>query len=768
MQTFSMKQSSFHRTFICLLLSLVLFLTACQRETSGQPLSPPANASAQSAGDTALLPLVPSIREGSIAWLYVNVLEKQHISQKKLDADTSKEAFRLYLKALDPLKMYFYQSDIDKFRKNYETQFCEFAKQKNVKPAFEIYNLFLDRIKEREKMIQEILKTQQDFTLDEEIITDKDLLQYPKTTEEAYDRWRKRIKHDILRLKFDAREKQKEREKAAKEGKEPPKRTKDADRDPIERLSKRYAAFKSRMLLETHISAGEILDNIKRAANDEVMETYLSSISGAIDPHTSYMSPSTLENFEIQMKKALDGIGATLTSEDGYTVIKKLTKGGPAHKSDALKTDDKIRGVGQGKDGEIVDVVDSRLSDVVKLIRGPKDTIVRLEVIPADGGPVKIIEIVRDKVNLEEQAAKKAVFEVGKKPDGSPYKIGWIDLPDFYLDMDAFRKGDPNPKSSTSDIRNFLEEFVKQNVDAVVLDLRMNGGGSLTEAITLTGLFIETGNVVQTKDETSSRPQQRDDPDAGCAWTGPLVVVENKFSASASEIFAGAIKDYKRGLIVGDSKTHGKGTVQQMKDLSEGLFYGNIGLGVIKITIQGFYHPSGTSPQRDGVEADVILPSIYDVLEEICEADLDNALTLNKVSAAKNFPASQKTAFVTPEIAAKIQQLSDERTNKQEDFVKLRKEIENYKEIKAKKTSTVNEKKYFEEQERYNADIRDRDKSDDSSEEDETIKKDFYVDEVLALTSDYIKLLEQLGIRFPDARTVKTPNSSPLNFLFNR
>ncbi|MGL4595810.1 MAG: carboxy terminal-processing peptidase [Thermoguttaceae bacterium] len=751
------------QTVLFIFLSSLLFFTACQRETSGQPTgsasSSKSSASPLSSAD--LLPLSPTIRERNVANLYLRLLETQHISQKKLTPEISKEAFRLYIKGLDPFKMYFNQSDIDEFTKKYETTLCELAKQKNVDAAFEIYNRFLKRVEERIAMIMEILDSPHDFTVDEDITRDKKLMNWAQNDTESYEKWRKRIKDDILALKSDTIENKKEREKAIADGKKPPKAS--DDRDPVERLKKRYTSIRKRMLLEGHIEDGKILEDIRKSANDDVMEAYLSAISGALDPHTSYMSPSTLESFNISMGKALEGIGATLTSEDGYTVIKKLVKGGPADKSGELHVDDKISGVGQGKDGKIEDVVDSRLSDVVKMIRGSKGTSVLLEVIPAEGGTAKIIEIVRDKVTLEDQAAKSKIFEVGAKADGKPYQVGVIDLPDFYLDMDALRRGETDIRSTTTDVKKILKEFVEKGVDVVVLDLRMNGGGSLQEAILLTGLFIDTGNVVQTKDETGSQPQQRDDPDPSCDWTGPLVVVESKFSASASEIFAGAIKDYGRGLIVGDSRTHGKGTVQQMKDLSELLFgNSNADYGAIKITIQGFYRPSGVSPQGEGVAADVILPSLTDVLEDICESDLDNALTLKKVPPAKNF--APKQVFVSPQIIESLKQLSTKRIAENEDFLRVVKDIEMYKEIKAKKMSTLHEGKYLAEQERLNADKKEREQIEDMLDND--IKQNFYLDEVLAISVDYLKLLERDGIKFPQERMTTAKPS--FRFLFGQ
>ncbi|MDR2345920.1 MAG: carboxy terminal-processing peptidase [Planctomycetaceae bacterium] len=767
------------KTLLCVFLISTLFHSACQRESSGQPITPPSTqpeSSDQEAGGTpegsrdktskieyvSPLPLVPGIREQTIAKLFINQLERHHISQKKIDPEISKEAFRIYLKSLDPFKMYFYQSDVDEFTKKYEAQFADYAKQKrnSLTPAFDIYNRYLERVKERIDTVIKILDSKHDFTADEEIIRDKDLMKWAKSPEEAYDRWRKRIKDDILDLKSKERDKAKEREKAKAENKETPKESIADTRDPIERLKKRYTSFRKRMLLENHIANKEVLEKVKQNANDEALEQYLSAIAGALDPHTSYMSKSTLSSFETTIGKNIEGIGATLTLEDGYTVIKALSKGGPAEKSGELKVDDKIVAVGQGEEGNLEDIVDFKLSDVVGLIRGVKGTVVRLEV--QSGGTSKLVRLVRDKVDLKDQVAKSEIFETGKKSDGNPYKVGVIDLPDFYLDMEALRNGDMNARSTTTDIKKILNDFISNNVDVVLLDLRRNGGGSLMEAIQLTGLFIETGTTVQTKEE-NTRPQLRDDPDPSCEWTGPLVVVTSKFSASASEIFSGAIRDYKRGLIVGDSRSHGKGTVQQMKHLGETLFPGTANeLGAIKITIQGFYSPNGISPQREGVAADVVLPSFSDNLEGICESDLDNPLTLNKIPATAN-PAKEP-AYVTTDIVKNLQILSENRIKEDKEFTLLQEQIENYKIRQARKYNTLNEAKYFEELDKLNEHVDELEEIRKALDDDAPIKRTFYMNELLNISIDYINELDKAGIKFPKERRIQ--KRRPLNFLF--
>jgi carboxyl-terminal processing protease len=502
------------------------------------------------------------------------------------------------------------------------------------------------------------------------------------------------------------------------------------------------------MLLEGRIDNKEILNSVRKQANDEVMERFLNAIAGALDPHTSYMSPSTSETFNSEMAKNFQGIGATLSSEDGYIVVMEVLSGSPAEKS-GIRPKDKIQGVGQGKEGKIEEVIDFKVTDVVKLIRGPKETTVRLDILPGGKSPAKVVEIVRDIITLEDRAAHADVFEFGQKADGNPYKIGFIKLPDFYLDMEAVRRREINVRSATTDVRNMLNGFVEADVDAVVLDLRYNGGGSLEVAIEISGLFLGNGTVVQVKDEVTSRPKPRSNIDTSCAWTGPLLVLSNKFSASASEIFAGAMKDYKRGLIVGDSTSHGKGSVQSMLDLSERLPANNLGSG--KITIQGYYHPSGVSPQRIGVAADIVLPSLTDVMEGAMESDLDNALTFRQVEKAPNFTPKN---YVSPQIIAELKRRSDQRVGKNKDFEKQMEKIIAYKEDHAKKGTPLNEATYMEEFKRFDSDEWEREELEELLSKESKIKRDFYVEEVLALTADYVKVTQEFGVAFPKERAI--------------
>jgi carboxyl-terminal processing protease len=558
--------------------------------------------------------------------------------------------------------LYFYQSDVDRFKAQ-EDNLVEMAKKGDITFGHEVFKIFLQRIDERGRTIEELLEQKHDFTVDEEMVVDKELSQYPRTPEEARDKWRKRIKYDLLVLKADKIEGQ----------------------EAIDKLRQRYRSFGKRM---------------HQTDNEELLEMYLGAITSAFDPHTSYMSPRTVKNFDIVMSLKLEGIGASLQSVDGYTVVHKIIPGGAADKDGRLKVGDKIVAVGQGEEGEMVDVVDMKLSDVVDLIRGKQGTKVRLAVVSVGSPERKIITITRAQIELKDSEAQSRIFQEGRKPDGTPYKIGVIELPSFYMDMAAARKGDPNFKSTTRDVKQVLANFNQQGVDAVVLDLRRNGGGSLREAIDLTGLFLHSGPVVQVKD-SDGRVAPYDDFDPGIAWAGPLVVVTSKFSASASEILAGAIQDYGRGIIVGDRATHGKGTVQSLRDLGELLFRipNAPAMGALKITMQQFYRPLGESTQKRGVLADVELPSITTHLD-VGEADLDYCIEFDKVPALP----IKRYGYVAQPLIEQLRRASQQRVAQSEKFQQVRKNIERYLQQKARKTITLNEQKFLQERAELNAD----------------------------------------------------------------
>ncbi len=475
---------------------------------------------------------------------------------------------------------------------------------------------------------------------------------------------------------------------------------------------------------------------MKQTDSDELLEMYLTAITTSIDPHTTYMSPNSLTNFRILMRLNLEGIGAGLQVMDGYTTITKVIAGGAADKQTDLKEEDRIVSVGQDEDGEMVDVVDMKLTDVVKMIRGAKGTIVRLGVIPAAGGETKIYRIVRDRVDLTDSEARSVIMDVGTKPDGQPYRVGVINLPSFYMDMEAARMNLPNYRSTTRDVRRILDGFRSKAVNGVVLDLRRNGGGSLNEAIDLTGLFIDTGPIVQVKGFTGRVDTYRD-LDAGVAWSGPLVVLTSKFSASASEILAGAVQDYRRGIVVGDKATHGKGTVQSLMEIGAEMFRidNPPNLGALKITMQQFYRPNGESTQKRGVLADVPLPSISTHMD-VGEEDLDYAVEFDRVPAA-NFRGVQMTS---PEVNKWLVARSQQRMKESEDFDKLNKDISRYQEQKAEEQISLQRDDFLKRLDEL--DLRkEEEKQLEEQEKDVVVNRDFYFEEVLNITTDYIRAL---------------------------
>jgi carboxyl-terminal processing protease len=630
--------------------------------------------------------------------LAVAGLLRQHLTRHPLDKEISERCLKEYLKRLDPMKVYFYQSDIDEFMKH-KDDLCDAIRRGDVSFAYNAFHTLLERVDERIKTVDELIPAQHDFTVDEQIVREHDAAQYPHNPAEARDLWRKRIKYDLLALKAD---KKIDGKKAQ------------------DKLAQRYASYARRM----HQIDGE-----------ELLEMYLDAFTASFDPHTSYMSPETEENFDIAMSLELKGgIGASLTSEDGFTVVKKLVPGGVAEKSGQLKVDDKIIAVGQDDSGDMVDVTDMKLGKVVKLIRGKPGTTLRLDVMPANDTPRKTVKIVREKIELKDSEAKGVIFDVGRKADGTPYRVGVIDLPSFYRDMAGDRAGLPNFRSTTRDVHAILDNFNSKHVDAVILDLRYNGGGSLPEAISLTGLFIGEGPVVQVKDP-EGRVQHLDDTGTEMVWTGPLVVLINKFSASASEIFAGAIQDYGRGLIVGDRSTHGKGTVQSLMDLGQTLLHQPGALGALKITTQQFYRPDGDSTQKRGVLADIELPSVTTHLDR-GEADLDYPVAFDSVA-----PVQYKHYnYVDPAVRDRLRQLSQQRVQASEKFQKVNRKIARYKEQKAKKFVTLNEVKFLKEWADLNADNEEEKAIEKRNElNGTTIERDYYLDEALAIVADYVK-----------------------------
>jgi carboxyl-terminal processing protease len=653
-------------------------------------------------GPVALLakPTAPSPRDRQITIAVAALMERQNLTGHGLDDTISERTLNTFIKELDPLKLFFYQSDVDEFQKN-RTHLDDYIRHGDIKFAYDVFNRFLTRVDERIRVAQAELTKQHDFTKDETMDSDPKAIGFAKTPAEAADRWRRRVKFDLLKEIAD-----------------------DVPMDEaIKKLNKRYDSIRK---------------SWEQTDDDELLERYLTSLTTSFDPHSSYMSPNTQENFDIQMRLQLEGIGASLRNLDGYTVVHSIIPGGAADRQGDLKREDKIIGVGQGTDGPIEDIVDMKLNDVVKKIRGKRGTIVRLQVEPADGSDRKEIAITRDKIELRDSEARSEVIQRGTKADGTPYNIGVIQLPSFYMDMDGARMGLPNYKSTTRDVRRLLEDFQRKgNIDAVVIDLRWNGGGSLTEARDMTGLFIDQGPVVQVKG-LDGRIQPYSDPEPGFVWKGPLVVMINKFSASASEIFAGAIQDYGRGIVIGDHATHGKGTVQQLFDLDNKLFsLRATRLGALKLTIQHFYLPDGFSTQTRGVISDVELPSLTTHLD-VSESDLDYSLQFDKVKPLPH----DRYGMVSDDVLTGLRQRSAQRVAKSDFFTKENRQIARYQEQKERKTVTLNKEEFLKERAELNAEKKEEDIYDDLSDPNRPIfEMDGYGEEALDVTVDYLDLL---------------------------
>lgn len=665
------------------------------------------------------------ILDRTIIKTVAEIMHRQHLSKHSLDDEISKRAFKQFLKSLDPMKQYFLQSDIDKFRAD-EARLDDFARAGDMKFAIEVYKVFLQRVDQRVEMAHIHIDAEHDFTLDEQLEVDRDTLHYPVDEAEANDRIRRQIKYSLLVLESDRRRAE-ENEKNGKPQDDVSKiLSGDPNEDPKERLHRRYRTFHKRW---------------HQTDADELLELYVSALTTSFDPHTSYMSPDTLENFRIVMSLNLDGIGAQLTSEDGYTKLTSIVPGGAADKDGRLQPGDRIIAVGQGDEGEMVDVVDMKLDDVVQKIRGTAGTVVRLGVLPVGDGEQKVIDITRAKIALEDSAARSEVVEHGQKPNGKPYKFGYIDLPSFYMDMEAARDNAASFRSTTRDVSRILSDFRAEDVDAVVLDLSRNGGGSLTEAINLTGLFIDYGPVVQVKDPTG-QVQVYEDENPGVAWAGPLVVMTSKESASASEILAGAIQDYRRGLIVGDPATHGKGTVQSLVDLGQQLLGSPGAMGALKITIQQFYLPGGKSTQRQGVMSDIILPAITASFDN-GESDLDYALPNNQVPQARH----SNYKMVDSTILATLRSNSAARIRDSEGFERLLKQIEIYQTQKEEKFLSLKRDEFFKRRAELDAQRQQEEQLlEGQMPKKDVFKFDYYSTEVLNIAKDYVEAVSKLDL----------------------
>lgn len=594
--------------------------------------------------DTLYKPLVSQPVHGETAVYLLRELETKHYSEVQIDDNFSSVVFDSYLDALDGSHLYFLKEDVDQLSA-YRYTLDDSLRSGSVDAGFEIYNLYYKRILERLIYAIDIIENhipEMDFTIDEEIEVDREDAPFAASVAELDEIWRLRIKNSVLSLKL----------------------TGDDNAEIKDKLSKRYR---------------NQLSQILKTNDKDVFQAYLSTVARGVDPHTAYFSPIDSENFNMGLSLSLQGIGAQLTTEDEYTKVAELIKGGPAERGKELQAGDKIIAIGQGVDGDLLDVVGMRLDDVVAQIRGEKGTVVRLNVIPADAiseSSARIVSITRDTVKLEDQSAKKEVIELSY--NGNDYKIGVINLPTFYFDFEAASRGEEDFKSSTRDVKALLEELKVEQVEAVIVDLRNNGGGSLSEANQLVGLFIETGPTVQIRYSGLRNGFTRSfgDNDPEVVYDGPLAVLVNRTSASASEIFAGAIQDYQRGLVLG-GQTFGKGTVQEIIPME---------YGQVKLTRSKFYRISGASTQHRGVLPDLYFPDIYDAYEDIGESSMDGALPWDTVRPVEYRPYHSIQAML-PELKA----LHDERVQNSPDFIYLLDQIERTRDMREKNTLSLNE-----------------------------------------------------------------------------
>ncbi|MEE8495962.1 MAG: carboxy terminal-processing peptidase, partial [Xanthomonadales bacterium] len=586
------------------------------------------------------LVLKPSIGQRYATNLATKFLTNWHYKETRLDDKLSSEIFDRYLEVLDPNRVYFLGPDIEVFER-YRNGLDDALRHSDLLPAYEIFNVYVDRVRQRANYSRSRVKQPFDFTIDEYYPFDREDVRWAQNTEELDELWRLRVKNDYLRLKLTDKE----------------------DTAIVETLTERYDNLERR---------------ISELNEEDVFQYFMNAFAQSIEPHTAYLSPRTSANFEISMKLSLEGIGALLGRESEYTTISRVVAGGPAAQDGRLQAGDRITAVGQGREGKMVDVIGWRVDDVVNLIRGPKDTVVRLEVLPeaaSISGPTSIIDIVRNEVKLEEQAAKSEIIDlpINSSVGGSEdevAKIGVVKLPVFYLDFNGRAQNKPDYRSSTRDVRKLIAGLKNQGVQGIVIDLRNNGGGSLLEATTLTGLFIDKGPVVQVRN-SSGRISLEEDVEPGMAWDGPLAVLVNRYSASASEIFAAAIQDYGRGLVVGEP-TFGKGTVQSLLDLDNYAPSDTPGMGQLKITMAQFFRVNGGSTQSRGVVPDIRFPSAGDP-EKYGERSYDNALPWTSIDPVRFVPSGDLNHIVA--VADSRHQV---RIGKNQEFGWLLSDIEDY------------------------------------------------------------------------------------------
>jgi carboxyl-terminal processing protease len=705
----------------------------------------------------------PTRLDRKITMMVVKYLQKNHYTLPEIDDDVSEQFFDEYFDELDPNRYFFLQSDLDEFAV-YRESLDDMVEKGDLDFGFKVYERFIERVTERTEYVKSIINDEFDFTIDEDILLDRQDLPWPATAAELDIAWRQRVKNQLLVAYLldeeGAREEaEKEKEQAENDTEDPvedenaaenekPAEVEEVDDTPQETVVKQ---------LEQFLKFRDENDNA------DILEIYLSTLTRIFDPHTTYLNWRQLEDFDISMRLRLQGIGATLTYKDGYTEVVSIIPGGPADQQGALKPGHKIIAVGQG-DGEMMNVINMQLNKVVRQIRGAKGTKVRLSVIESLHSTPKTISIVRDEVKLTEGEAKGEVHKV-ELTDGRFINVGVIDVPSFYADFDALKRGDSDAKSTTADVQRLIDEMVeKDEIAGIIIDLRSNGGGSLEEAISLSGLFVPSGPIVQVR-RVGGIVDVREDSDDGFAYDLPMLVMVNQLSASASEIFSGAIQDYQRGLIVGSVGTHGKGTVQTVLKLDRMRSFRDKKPGAIKFTMAKFYRVTGASTQKKGIAPDIAFPSFLDHME-LGEAELDHVLKWDTIQAQ---PLNRNFTPITPYVE-ELHRRSDIRLAENELYQHLVEDIAEFGKRRAEKHITLNREKRIKlrEEEEYwtersqavlGSDRDDDDESEDDpgdapeeaelkddvqkNNESEEDFPDVYLDEGLALMGDLVEILDR-------------------------
>ncbi|MCP1381449.1 carboxy terminal-processing peptidase [Runella salmonicolor] len=651
--------------------------------------------------------LKPTLTQEKVEAYVTKIFSGYHYRKFNVNDSLSTKMYDNYLSDIDRGKLYFLASDIQYFDK-YRTQLDEALNNGDLTAAYDIYNTFRKRYRERSNYITKALANPKfDFSVDESFNTDREKASWAKNTEELDEIWRKLLKNEALELKLSGK----------------------ADTSVVTLLRDRY---KNRER------------NLGRFRSEQVFQMYMNAFCEVLDPHTRYFSPADSDRFKQDMYQALEGIGAVLREDGNYIKVVEVVPGGPAFKDKRLKKDDRIIGVAQGDEGKVEDIVGWYVDDAVKKIKGTKGTIVRLQVLASDAlpnDPPKEIRLVREKVNLQTSRAKKEIVTINQNKHD--YKIGIINIPSFYRDFEGAGKRDKDFASTTRDVQKIIDSLKAENVEGIVIDLRNNGGGSLTEAISLTGLFISKGPVVQVRESTGDTEVQTD-PDPNVTYDGPIAVLINRFSASASEIFAAAIQDYKRGIVLGE-QTYGKGTVQTMVDLNQWIKDSDK-LGQINITVAKFYRINGSSTQRKGVSPDIEFPSAFSA-EEYGESSQPTALPWDQIATAR----FDVTKSLNEKQVAKLREKYQQRLKSELEMKTFVDELELFRKARENTVVSLQEtkrKKEREEAEKKRAALK-KLETDDEVDDDETPatakaadkkKKDIYMNETSRILADYITL----------------------------